>query len=67
VEAFIKKYQDVFSEDVKPMDGPEMTIKLKEGVRPKRVLTARPCPAHLQRGASEILTYGYPLRRHRAG
>jgi transposase InsO family protein len=55
VEAFIKKYRDVFSEDVKPMDGPEMTIKLKEGVRPKRVLTARPCPAHLQKGASEIL------------
>jgi hypothetical protein len=27
---FLTKYKDIFSEDVKPMEGPEMTIKLKE-------------------------------------
>jgi hypothetical protein len=32
-----------------------MTMKLKGDARPKRILTARPCPAHLQRGASKIL------------
>jgi transposase InsO family protein len=55
VADLVVKYKDVFNEDVKPMEGPEMTIKLKSDARPKRILTARPCPAHLQRGASEIL------------
>jgi hypothetical protein len=55
VADLVVKFKDVFNEDVKPMEGPEMTIKLKSDARPKRILTARPCPAHLQRGASEIL------------
>jgi hypothetical protein len=37
------------------MEGPEMTIKLKSDTRPKHILTAQPCPAHLQQGASEIM------------
>jgi hypothetical protein len=30
LQTLYQKYKDVFNEDVKPMEGPEMTIKLKE-------------------------------------
>ena len=54
--ALLAKYSDVFDDSVvKPMVGPPMTIKLKSDARPKRILTARPIPAHLQQGASETL------------
>jgi hypothetical protein len=31
------KFKGIFSEDVKPMEGPEVTIKPKSGTRPKRI------------------------------
>jgi hypothetical protein len=46
VKLLLTKYKDIFNEDVKPMEGPKMTIKLKDDARPKCILTAQPCPAH---------------------
>jgi hypothetical protein len=56
LDAILDDFPDVFDDsNIKPMAGKPMTIQLKSDAKPKKVLTARQIPHHLQDEAKKLL------------
>jgi hypothetical protein len=59
--ALTTEYQDIFGDffkgPLKPMNGPPMKIQLRTDtpIKPKKVLTARPIPLHVEEAANELV------------